>query len=378
MALIKCPECGETISDKAPACIKCGYPIKELGIPQPPLAEEPVTEQAEEESMAETVSLEGFSLGEDDYTEERKETKQELPQTHVEQEEMEPEPDDLCTVDVPKHKYITWLLVIGVIASLAYNLSTRVFSKYGFYWQNIVSPLFMLLPGIALICNAKGKKTPAKVLSIIFAALTIASAIYRCVVYYGQFYLPSVATVPVSIYLVIYVFQSEKKQESSLWFVLGCIIVPLYTVLSMIFGWGNYSDMVDQTIGRTVTLLGWPFYLVGFSPKRWFQTYQIEKQAKKKIVIGRLAALAAGIIAVVVQISGCIGVSSEEYQDALWSYQLSSYNYSKQNELLKILQPLSDKYYRDNTISIIIACVAAVIFIATLVIAHKRKRVCED
>ncbi|RHT17178.1 zinc-ribbon domain-containing protein, partial [Ruminococcus sp. AM34-9LB] len=24
MALIKCPECGEQISDKAPACIYCG------------------------------------------------------------------------------------------------------------------------------------------------------------------------------------------------------------------------------------------------------------------------------------------------------------------------------------------------------------------
>ena len=32
MALIKCPECGEMISDKAVACIKCGYPIRELGV----------------------------------------------------------------------------------------------------------------------------------------------------------------------------------------------------------------------------------------------------------------------------------------------------------------------------------------------------------
>ena len=27
MALIKCPECGGQVSDKAPACIHCGYPI---------------------------------------------------------------------------------------------------------------------------------------------------------------------------------------------------------------------------------------------------------------------------------------------------------------------------------------------------------------
>ncbi len=27
MALIKCPECGEKISDKAPICVHCGYPL---------------------------------------------------------------------------------------------------------------------------------------------------------------------------------------------------------------------------------------------------------------------------------------------------------------------------------------------------------------
>lgn len=30
MALIKCPECGNEISDKAKACIHCGCPIEEL------------------------------------------------------------------------------------------------------------------------------------------------------------------------------------------------------------------------------------------------------------------------------------------------------------------------------------------------------------
>ena len=30
MALIKCPECGKEISDKAPACIHCGFPLSEL------------------------------------------------------------------------------------------------------------------------------------------------------------------------------------------------------------------------------------------------------------------------------------------------------------------------------------------------------------
>lgn len=28
MALIKCPECGKEISDKAPACPNCGIPLR--------------------------------------------------------------------------------------------------------------------------------------------------------------------------------------------------------------------------------------------------------------------------------------------------------------------------------------------------------------
>ncbi len=30
MALIKCPECGKEVSDKAQSCINCGYPIAEI------------------------------------------------------------------------------------------------------------------------------------------------------------------------------------------------------------------------------------------------------------------------------------------------------------------------------------------------------------
>ncbi len=27
MALIKCPDCGNEVSDKAPSCVKCGCPL---------------------------------------------------------------------------------------------------------------------------------------------------------------------------------------------------------------------------------------------------------------------------------------------------------------------------------------------------------------
>lgn len=33
--LIKCPECGKDVSDKAHVCIHCGYPLEELGVTTP-------------------------------------------------------------------------------------------------------------------------------------------------------------------------------------------------------------------------------------------------------------------------------------------------------------------------------------------------------
>ena len=38
MALIKCPECGKQISDKASACIHCGYPIQTEQVVSPPIS----------------------------------------------------------------------------------------------------------------------------------------------------------------------------------------------------------------------------------------------------------------------------------------------------------------------------------------------------
>ena len=35
MALIKCPECGATISDKAEKCPKCAFPIKSINVVSP-------------------------------------------------------------------------------------------------------------------------------------------------------------------------------------------------------------------------------------------------------------------------------------------------------------------------------------------------------
>jgi len=35
MALIRCPECGREISDRAPACIHCGFPLSEMKAANP-------------------------------------------------------------------------------------------------------------------------------------------------------------------------------------------------------------------------------------------------------------------------------------------------------------------------------------------------------
>ena len=49
MALIKCPECGKEISDKAPACIHCGYPLRE---PKPESAPASPVQQVEHKPIS--------------------------------------------------------------------------------------------------------------------------------------------------------------------------------------------------------------------------------------------------------------------------------------------------------------------------------------
>ena len=50
MALIKCPECGKDISDRAPVCIHCGYPVAELGQDTADKAENFRTETMQDEA----------------------------------------------------------------------------------------------------------------------------------------------------------------------------------------------------------------------------------------------------------------------------------------------------------------------------------------
>jgi len=48
MAIIKCPECGKEISDKADRCISCGYPIQQF------LAERDINSQKQDNIMSES------------------------------------------------------------------------------------------------------------------------------------------------------------------------------------------------------------------------------------------------------------------------------------------------------------------------------------
>jgi hypothetical protein len=36
MALITCPDCGQAVSDRAPSCPRCGYPLAPQAPPPPP------------------------------------------------------------------------------------------------------------------------------------------------------------------------------------------------------------------------------------------------------------------------------------------------------------------------------------------------------
>lgn len=58
MAIIKCPECGKEISDKADRCISCGYPIQQF------LAERDINSQKQDNIMSESFEdINGSSNG---------------------------------------------------------------------------------------------------------------------------------------------------------------------------------------------------------------------------------------------------------------------------------------------------------------------------
>ena len=45
MSLINCPECNKEVSDSAPSCIHCGYPLEKES--EPPVSKDPVATKSE-------------------------------------------------------------------------------------------------------------------------------------------------------------------------------------------------------------------------------------------------------------------------------------------------------------------------------------------
>lgn len=64
MALIKCPECGKEISDKAPACIHCGFPLSLLEKETEPEVTKTESDDVKESTVNDnaSTSTNGYSL----------------------------------------------------------------------------------------------------------------------------------------------------------------------------------------------------------------------------------------------------------------------------------------------------------------------------
>ena len=61
MSIIKCPECGKDISDKAAACIYCGYPINKVAESELPESSAPNNEeQAPNQKAGRSSGRRGF------------------------------------------------------------------------------------------------------------------------------------------------------------------------------------------------------------------------------------------------------------------------------------------------------------------------------
>jgi len=63
MALITCPECGAQVSDAAPACPKCGYPMASVAATTAGTATAVTEPRAEPEPLPTERSAEPFTIG---------------------------------------------------------------------------------------------------------------------------------------------------------------------------------------------------------------------------------------------------------------------------------------------------------------------------
>ena len=248
MALIKCPECGNKVSEKAAACPRCGYPIAEYIASLPPEPDpEPEIPSVAESVPAEFVPVEGLPEEKGSVREKRFNLKVLL----------------CCILG---GLFITYSL---------YNLIRAIVWGESLFWIIMIYVTPILLNVILLFFALKKKKI-SLILSIAYPVVSLLSSILAVVLtpvlYPGTTitvgWFSYVATVLTSTLLILYATIGWHKRDSILWALLY-LSIELLIFMYDLFSYYIYAGF-PGIFWLLTLLLSWSYGFIGFSPDKWW------------------------------------------------------------------------------------------------------------
>ena len=231
MALIQCPECGAQISDKAAACIHCGFPLP----------------QAE----ANAAGMEYKDLQRAKQITNKK---------------------DLTDTDPTRTSKLKMILVI-VFGCVALTIALVYDLNYTYYWfLAVLNILFdLVIFGAMIFHHVLKKKTLPVILSSIGLFLAFALPVSTALTYGMSFsrylsyrWAAILLELAVVFLLFFYTINGKKNKDSIVWFILYLVLMTIREVLFF-----SYNGLSIISLVHTVL-----FFAVGYSPDKWYRKKQ--------------------------------------------------------------------------------------------------------
>ncbi len=230
MALIKCPECGTQISDKAAVCIHCGFPLPE---------------------RIETEEDIGTNL--------------EKEQTIIPGNE---ENNDTSRTSKVKRILVIVLGCIALTISLFITLTTV-------YYLEVETALYIfeeiVVFGAMIFHHVTKKKGFPVVLSSIALFLMVSNPIFQMIrfnislsTYLSYRWLSILFNFSNTFLLFLYTITGRKKKDSIVWFI---IYLGLMMTKQIVY----FSANIFYIINLVHTVL---FFSLGYSPDKWYRKKQ--------------------------------------------------------------------------------------------------------
>ena len=248
MALIRCPECGRTVSDRAAACPDCAFPIREW------LQEQPVVPELPAPEAEPTV--------------------QEAEPTVQETEPAVPELPDIpapppAAVNLPRRFSLKLLLVI-ITGSLLLVYSFVLFTMRakwdvpGLTYR--LSPLY-LLHGAMLFCVLR-KKIPALILASLYVVFLLVATIVQLSAARISLY-EMVAAIPsllLAVLLILFAVFMRKAGNSLVWPIVFAALFVCELVYCFFF-----CGLRFNLPGLVWYFFYAQYYAIGFSPDNLYR-----------------------------------------------------------------------------------------------------------